>query len=132
MEIITASDIMIDAKGRWPMGSCNIGDRRYMLPSVDDLHEELLATDLEKWKWSPAADCDKFGAICRAWFAQKTFIEKLQFAWPVAEVRGHFQGIKERHELVAVWCKEGLRLVEPQTDEVRLPGPDDRIGAIWM
>ena len=132
METITAGEILRDLKGHWPFCHCEIGDPVYFRPTVAELNAQLKRTDIDKWEWSRAFDCEKFCAVLRGWLAQLIVMNGLSLAWPVAEVRGFFKGVSERHAMALCWCREGLRFIEPQTDQIRPPDPVDHVMSLWM
>jgi hypothetical protein len=132
VETITAREILRDLKGRWPFCSCEIGDPLYYLPSIAEWQTQFKRTDIDKWDWSGAFKCNAFCAVLRGWEAQRIVMDNLDLAWPLAEVRGYFYGVNERHAMALCWCKEGMRFAEPQTDQMRPVDPSDRVESFWL
>ena len=132
MSIITGTEIKTTLRELWPGCLGEIGDSEYFLPSMPQLEFRLKQTTIDLWPRRHAFDCDKYVKVLVGWFAQLIQMEGLSHAWPITEVRGWFAHVEDRHAMVFCPCVEGPRLVEPQNDNIRVPGPGDRVDSFWL
>lgn len=127
--IITAEAARLELQKIWPVCQYFITDGEFKLVSSDRVKQELLETYIEQYKYrAEDFDCDDYALILHAWVRQGQYKEKAKYAWAFGEMHGYLHqpdGSIIGHALnVVITSDKGVQVVEPQTDELRDPGPE--------
>lgn len=133
--------VFLDA---FPMlGFQGMRSKLYWIPSLEKVKNVLSETKVERQTFLPDInDCDSFSLQLhadvkrlRAIDAEMGRIPRDQWMpWAFGEAFGiRFRGIQEKHSLNICYTKSGIYLIEPQTDHLWQPNPnDDIVLLIWM
>lgn len=111
----------------------NAMDEENILPSKNDVQELLTVSFFEKYRYIAGKfDCNSFALVLTAFITQERYFREDKARWAFGLVCGYFPRFSpDYHARCLVICDDGkIYTVEPQTDQMDLLGPDDKIGFI--
>jgi hypothetical protein len=123
--LITNFDLLRELRGAFgPWCSIEPGRPAYVVMPMSWLKAKLKASKLDRVKWREALDreeqpefvCTSFAKLLDGWLEQERLRDKI--VRPHAVGRLTFSHSGGRHRVNWAFTDEGLRIIEPQTDEV--------------
>ena len=140
--IITSTTLRNRIKELWNIRDIWLLDPKYFL--LDSSIVERIIKDLsnKKMKFTDNVwDCDNYSRLLDAEFKKYQYIcakcsrpDKLNFTWAFGVCMGQrFNGNDINHSVNIALCKQGVYLIEPQTDKIWKADPDrDKLYFIMM
>lgn len=130
------NDVALTIKAVWPhLRDIWLVDPAYWLPTPDELAEGLARTITHRQTYLPdIADCDDFAlqlhaeiSRMRAWSAKHREIPREEWLpWAFGQCLGvRFHGRNMNHAINICLTTDGLRLIEPQNNNIWIPTPED-------
>ena len=104
---------------RLPSMFIKVTDKDFYLPYYNEVWSMLKDNFINEYKYMiETFDCDDYALVLNAWVRQEQYRNKWVNPWAFGEAWGEFGFGKHALNFVATSDK-GLRLVEPQSDEMR-------------
>lgn len=131
--VVSASKIKRDLKRLWKIDGIWIFDRNFFVHSIQTVEEMIKGLSSRKLDFIPEVwDCDNFARKLHSdvMYWQYLCIQckqpvKKHYPWAFGTVAGvEFKGRDINHAINIAYCREGIFLIEPQSDAIWEADPD--------